>query len=95
MNQFYLAHWQETTGNDLTDSWGFSKFYLELDSGGYAIRQIVFYDNGNQLNYDRNKLEDQFGGLAEGVVDLMAFPGEVSEISREEFEQQWAKKSVN
>lgn len=47
---------------------------------------MMIFDSGNVLKYDLEHIDDEFGLLAEGVIDVGP---ESEEISREEFEAVW------
>lgn len=93
MNRYYKAHWNESSGEQLTGLWGTSDYFLEVDGKGYPVRQIQLFENGNQIKYDETRLDDVYGGLGDQSIDHDEFPGLT--ISKEEFEQQWAQKSIN
>ena len=84
---YYKRNWDETTGEELTDSWGTSAYYFETDDEGNVIRQLQLFSNGNALKYDTKYLDDKFGGLSEVPLDLEEFEPFV--ISADEFEQHW------
>jgi hypothetical protein len=69
-SHFFKRHWNESTGEPLTDAWGTSTYYFETDSKGEVLRQIVIYANGKTLKYSNLNEEDEFGGLSEKDLDL-------------------------
>lgn len=85
--KYYKRHWQETTGDALTDSWGFSWFYFETDDQSWVTRQLQLFENGQVLKYDTEYVEDKLGGLSKAPLDDSFAP---YEITREEFEQVWS-----
>lgn len=86
---YFKRHWDETTGDALTNSWGTSTYFFETDEEGEVLRQIEVYDNGHILRYDKNYVEDEFGGLSEVPLDLTEF--DEFKIENIEFEQVWTK----
>jgi hypothetical protein len=91
MNKYFKRKWDETRGDEY-DSWGTSVWYLEVGDDGYPIKQIELYDNGNRLKYHSNKTFDDYGGLGDQAIDLNEF--EKFNISKEDFEQEWAKSNM-
>lgn len=84
--KYYKYHWKELRGDEY-DGWGFSLFYFEVGEDNFYTRQIVIYDNGKILKYSEKRLEDEFGGLAEGKFDISEFNGIV--CSKKEFDKYW------
>ncbi len=84
--RYFKRHWNETRG-DQYESWGKSVWFLETDKTGEVLRQIEIYKNGKVLKYDRQNIEDKFGGLADQKLDLNEF--EQYSIEQEEFESKW------
>jgi uncharacterized protein (DUF433 family) len=82
---YFKRDWHETTGTDLTGSWGHSVFYFETDTAFHPIRQLQVFENGKVLKYDVDYTEDQHGGLSE--VALEDF--EAYRIHKFEFEEIW------
>ncbi len=68
---FFKRHWNESTGEPLTDDWGTSFYYFETTQSGEVLKQMVIYDNGKVLKYSDLYLEDAFGGLTDQDLDLM------------------------
>ena len=87
MNRYCKRKWKETIGDEF-DSWGASIWYFEVDKRGFPIRQIELYNNGKRLTYDSNKKFDDYGQLGDQSLDFKEFS--VYEISKEEFENEWA-----
>ena len=87
--KYYKRYWEETRG-DSFDDWGKSIWFFETEDSGFPIKQMEVYDNGRVLKYDKTKLEDEFGGLADQKLDLEEFSE--FEISKDEFEINWTKK---
>lgn len=90
---YFKYQWNETTGEETTDSWGYSIFYFETDSEFYPLRQIQLFENGNALKYDTEYFDDKLGGLADQPIDPEFFDGE--KISKEEFEEIWNNTFYN
>jgi Cysteine-rich CPCC len=67
---FFKRHWNESSGNPKTDSWGTSMYYFETTKSGEVLKQIVVYINGKTLKYNNLYEEDEFGGLSEVHLDL-------------------------
>ena len=84
---YFKYRWDETTGEEITDSWGCSIFYLETNLTFYPTRQLQLFDNGNALKYDTGYLDDKLGGLGDQPIDPEDFTGE--RIDKEEFEEIW------
>ena len=83
--RYFKYYWNENRGDQFSD-WGKSTWYNEVDEEFYATRQMEIYDNGNVLKYDLENIDDEFGFLAEGVLEIGL---ESVEISKEEFETAW------
>lgn len=86
--KYYKRVWEETIGEELTNSWGTSTYYFETDEDGNVVRQVQVFENGNGLKYGENFLQDEYGGLAEKTLDLAEF--ESHTIDQLEFEKVWA-----
>ena len=84
---YYKRHWDETTGDPLTDNWGTPTYYFEIGEDNYPVRQIEVYENGNTLKYDTNIMNDRYGGLGDQPVDVEDF--EEFKIDKDEFEKVW------
>ncbi len=80
--RYFKRLWNETRG-DQFDHWGTATYYFEVGSDGYPIHQIQIYENGNVLSYDRNHLDDLYGGLGDQALNLDEF--EQFEIDESEF----------
>ncbi len=85
--RYFKLIWNETTGNELTDSWGESIFYYETNLEMNVLRQVEKFKNGKFLKYDTVYFEDKFGGLVEVPLDLEEL--DIDEINKEEFTQIW------
>ncbi len=88
---YYRRHWDETTGDELTNSWGTSTFYFETDNDDNIVRQIQLFENGKALKYDKENLDDDFGGLSDQPLDMEEF--EEFKISQADFEKIWQQTS--
>jgi hypothetical protein len=84
---YYKRCWNETTGEELTDSWGTSTFYFEIDQGHHMVRQIQIFENGNALKYSTEFTEDKYGKLSDQPLDIE--DSELITIHKSEFEKVW------
>lgn len=84
---YFKRDWDETTADELTDSWGVSTYYFESDNEGYVTRQLQIFKNGKALKYDTEYREDKFGGISEVPLDLDEFNS--YRIHADEFERLW------
>jgi len=84
--KYFKRHWNESTGNDLTASWGISCYYFETDSQLNVLRQLQIFENGQVLKYDKEYLEDELGGLSELALDEDFAPFQIDAV---EFEKVW------
>lgn len=84
--KYFKRYWDDSTGDDLTDSWGTSCYYFETDSKLNVLRQLQIFKNGRVLKYDANYIEDKLGGLSEVALDRSFEP---FQIDKAEFEQIW------
>ena len=87
MTLYFKRHWDETTGDELTDDWGTSDYYFETDDNGNVLRQIQIFANGNCLKYDLDYLDDKYGGLSEVSLDLSDF--KEHRTNQAVFDQAW------
>ena len=83
---YFKREWDKTTGEEQTASWGKSVYYFETDLHFNILRQMQVFENGKTLKYDREYLDDKFGGLTESPLELDGF----IEIACEEFAWLWA-----
>lgn len=86
MPNYVRRHWKEPRGDE-HDDWGTSKWYFEVDDKGWVLRQVELYDSGVRRCYDKQHVEDEFGGLSETPLDLSE--PEYRVISSLEFEEIW------
>ena len=93
MTQYFKRNWDETTGEELTDSWGTSIYYFETDTDLNVIRQIQVFKNGQVLKYNQEFKEDEFGMLSDQQLDRDEFV-EFS-INSNEFVNIWNKLERN
>lgn len=84
--KYFKQNWNETRG-DQYGRWGKSVWFFEADNNGEVLRQIEVYENGKILKYDKQNIEDEFGGLAQQNLDLTEFIEFA--IEKEEFENEW------
>ena len=73
---YFRRYWDESRG-DKYDSWGKSDWWFETDTDGYVTRCVQKYENGNNLFYSNQHMEDKYGFLPEGKLEL----NEMSEYS--------------
>ncbi|QOW09874.1 hypothetical protein Q73A0000_05605 [Kaistella flava (ex Peng et al. 2021)] len=88
-SRYFKKFWEETTGEELTDSWGDSTYFFETDKNLNVIKQIQLFRNGKILKYDEQYLEDEFGGLADQQLEIAEFID--NEITEVEFLEIWNK----
>lgn len=69
---YFKRDWGESRGDEY-DSWGCSEWWLELDDEGYTTRCLQKYQNGNVLFYSESHMEDKYGALPEGSLDISEF----------------------
>jgi hypothetical protein len=86
MSRFFRRAWDERRG-DQHDSWGTSVWYFDLDEERYPSRQLVVYSSGDTLAYDREHLDDEYGGLGDQALEGDEWSG--LEITADEFEAAW------
>lgn len=84
---YYKRHWAETTGDELTDSWGSSTFYFETDHDDNVVRQIQVFENRNGLKYWAEFTEDDYGMMSDQPLDSDEFAQH--KINKDEFERVW------
>ena len=73
MTLYFKRNWDETTGDELTDSWGTSTYYFETDPDLCVIRQIQVFKNGQVLKYHKEFTQDEFGMLSDQQLDKDEF----------------------
>ena len=64
------------------------EYWIEVGTDGYALRQIVFY---NDKNVHISSLEDC---LAEGPINENDLDGTIKLITKHEFEEYWNKATL-
>ena len=84
---YFKRHWNESRG-DAHDDWGVSTWYFETGEDMWPTRLIEVYANGRVSRYDRQLVEDEFGGLSEAALDAAEFAPFA--ITQSEFEQVWS-----
>lgn len=84
---YFKRHWDQTTGEDHTDSWGKSTYYFETDAEYFPTRQIQVFQNGKALKYDNEHISDDYGFLADQALEIEEF--EPYKIDNVEFEKVW------
>lgn len=88
--KYLKRKWDESRGDEF-NYWGTSNWYFETSFKGEVIRQVEEYEIGIRLRYDKDKLEDRFGGLSE--VDLDLNDKEFIEIGEKEFTKVWNERN--
>ena len=89
IERYFKKSWEETTGEELTDSWGNSTCFFETDKNLNVVKQIQLFRNGKILKYDGQNLEDEFGSLADQPLEVIEFIN--NEITEAEFLEIWNK----
>ena len=89
---YYKRHWNESTGDPVTDSWGHSIFYFETADDLYPSKQIQIFENGNILKYNESNPDDKFGGLSDQPLDIKEF--NEFRIEKAEFDKLWQSSSA-
>jgi hypothetical protein len=84
---YYKRDWDETTGDELTNSWGTSTFYFETDQDNYVLRQLQVFKNGRGLKYWTEFTEDDYGMLSDQPLEPDDFVQHM--IDKAEFEKVW------
>lgn len=90
---YYKRYWNESTGDEPTDSWGRSTWFFETDENFNVLRQITVFESGQSLKYSESHPEDEFGGLSDQALDREEF--EAFKIEKSEFEINWDKTQTN
>ena len=44
-NKYFKKFWNETTGDEVTDSWGNSTYYFETDENLNVLKQVQIFEN--------------------------------------------------
>jgi len=86
---YFKRQWDESRGDE-HDDWGTSVWYFETEPDLSVTRQIEVYASGTVLHYDRQHIEDSYGGLSEKPLvedDWTRFA-----ITELEFEQAWSSR---
>lgn len=86
-NRYFKKFWNETTGDEATDSWGSSTYYFETDENLNVLKQVQIFENKKILKYDEQNFEDQYGFLTDQPLEIENF--EDSEISEIGFYEIW------
>lgn len=90
---YIKARWDEPRA-DLYSVWGCSWWYFEVSPDGYINRQVEVYDCGVRNRYDRDHLNDEFGGLGEKRLQYKDIPGR-EELTAEQFDTVWHSVKSN
>lgn len=93
-SRYYRRPHDESRGDEF-DSWGTAVCFFEIDSDGFAVRQLEDYERGPKLRYNEHYPEDAYGGLSS--VAVVTESGEWSgfAISAAEFEACWQRNSTD
>jgi hypothetical protein len=83
--RYFRRHWDQSPYEH--DDWGGSIWFFEVDDEGWPVRQIEVYENGPVLKYDRDHLDDEYGGLGDQPLDFAEFAQ--FEIASDVFEAAW------
>ena len=86
-HRYFKKIWNETTGDEETDSWGNSTYYFETDENLNVLKQIQIFENDNILKYDEQNFEDQYGFLTDQPLAIEDFDDR--EISEIDFYEVW------
>ncbi len=89
MKHYFKRQWEETTGDELTDTWGTSTYFVETDEQFNVIRQIQVFEKGQVLKYAIDNTVDEFGMLSDQQLDITEF--EEFLIDEKEFSDIWDK----
>ncbi len=90
---YYRRYWEDSTGDELTHSWGKSIWYFETDENSCVLRQVIVFETGQILKYAEEYPDDEFGGLSDQPLDPDEF--EASQIEMSEFEINWDRAQNN
>ena len=85
---YYKRHFNEIR-TEKSETWGTCDYYFETNQNGQILRQIEVYENGKELKYSEEFIEDEYGSLADQPIDLLDFENFV--INKSDFEYQWQK----
>jgi len=85
---YYKRHFEEIR-IEKSELWGTCDFYFETDQNGEVLRQMEIYENGKQLKYSEEMIEDEFGFLTDQPIDLLEF--EAFAIDKNDFEDEWKR----
>ena len=84
-SRYYRRPHDESRGDEF-DSWGTAVYFFEIDSDGFAVRQLEDYERGPKLRYNEHYPEDAYGGLSSVAVVTNAGEWTRFAIPRAEFE---------
>ena len=87
--RYFKKLWDESTGEELTDSWGKSTYYFETDENLNVVKQLQKFENGRILKYDEHLIEDELGFLSDQPLENEEFVDD--EIQKNEFYNIWDK----
>lgn len=87
--RYFKQSWDETSGDELTDSRGAATYYFETNEQWWVSRQVQLFQNGKTLKYGEHHTDDAFGSLADQPLDIEEFAG--NEIPAAEFFTIWSQ----
>jgi hypothetical protein len=88
LNLKYFKRVHSQTITRLKKDWkSWEWYYFEVGDDDYAVKQLQKDHLGKVLKYDSNKLDDEYGGLAEGALDLAE--EQYVSIKKDEFYALW------
>lgn len=84
----YRYKWDEIRGDKFND-WGNTVYWFEVDESSHASRQIEEYERGVILKYDSSHPSDEYGFLADQLIEPIDKDFPITEISALEFQGMW------
>lgn len=90
IKKYFKKFWEETTGDELTDSWGSSTYFFETDENLNVSKQTQLFQNGKLLKYDIQNFEDEYGFLTDQPLEIEEFID--NQISETEFLSIWNRQ---
>lgn len=80
--KYFKRFWDEDCDGRGTSTW-----FFETDASGEVLKQIEVYENGLNLKYSQDFIEDENGGLSTVALDLDDFHS--FKITKEAFYKVW------
>ena len=62
-NKYFKKFWNDTTGGEVTDSWGNCTYYFEADENLNVLKQVQIFENKKILKYHCSKVKSFFEHL--------------------------------